>query len=289
MKIRVWMIWGILGVMLAGALGLGSEAGMVWAAEEEETTGVNVQEVPSRTEAAEDEGERGTSSRNEGEEEATEEGETEEGETSTKIGSCGAEYFLGFRPWYADLCDGDTKENKIAFPSGESDEALARFIWTIVLNVLFDVTLAVGYLAVAFIIYGGFLYITSQGDPGRALKGKKTLTSAVIGTVIAMVASIAVNTVQTILSISGSAGIDQGVDVAKRVGDAFAWAYSVAGVIAVVFIIKGAIQYAMSQGDPGKVQTATRSIIYAVVGLVVVILAAAITAFVMNATGGAIE
>lgn len=284
MKIRVWMIWGILGVMLAGALGLGSEARMVWAAEEEETTGVNVQEVPSRTEAAEDEGERETSSRNEGEEEAT-----EEGETSTKIGSCGAEYFLGFRPWYADLCDGDTKENKIAFPSGESDEALARFIWTIVLNVLFDVTLAVGYLAVAFIIYGGFLYITSQGDPGRALKGKKTLTSAVIGTVIAMVASIAVNTVQTILSISGSAGIDQGVDVAKRVGDAFAWAYSVAGVIAVVFIIKGAIQYAMSQGDPGKVQTATRSIIYAVVGLVVVILAAAITAFVMNATGGAIE
>ena len=120
MKIRVWMIWGILGVMLAGALGLGSEAGMVWAAEEEETTGVNVQEAPSRTEAAEDEGERGDVESERGEEEATEEGETEEGETSTKIGSCGAEYFLGFRPWYADLCDGDTKENKIAFPSGES-------------------------------------------------------------------------------------------------------------------------------------------------------------------------
>ena len=56
---RKSVIWGVLGVMLAGALGLGSGVGMAWAAEEEETTGVNVQEAPSRTGTAEDEEQRG--------------------------------------------------------------------------------------------------------------------------------------------------------------------------------------------------------------------------------------
>ena len=143
-------------------------------------------------------------------------------------------------------------------------------------------------MAVGFIVYGGFLYITSQGDPGKALKGKKTLTSAVIGTMIAMLASIAVNTVQVVLSINGAAGLEQGYDIQQKIGDAFTWAYSAAGVVAVVFIIKGAFQYLTAQGDPGKVQTATRSIVYAVVGLVIVLLAAAITAFVMSSVGGAI-
>lgn len=196
--------------------------------------------------------------------------------------SCGVAPVLGFRPWYADLCEG----GEIAAPD---QEGLPAFIWTIVLNVLFDITLAVGYLAVGFIIYGGFLYITSQGDPGKAVQGKKTLAAAITGTVIAMLASIAVKTVQTVLGIQTSAGLNQGELTTQRIGEMFAWVYSAAGLIAVVFIIKGAVQYATSQGDPGKVQAATRSIIYAVAGLVIVLLAAAITAFVMNATGTAVE
>lgn len=218
-----------------------------------------------------------------------------EGEDDTAAeeatGDCGAPQFLGFKPWYAGLCDED---NEIVFPEGgEGEEAtnmkLATFVWTIILNVVFDVILVVGYLAIGFIIYGGFLYITSQGDPGKAAKGKQTLASAIIGTVIAMLASIAVNTLEVVLGINDLIGLNQGDNITKRIGDAFAWAYSAAGIIAVVFIIKGAVQYSLSQGDPGKVQTATRSIIYAVVGLVIVLLAAAITAFVMNATGGAME
>ena len=196
--------------------------------------------------------------------------------------SCGSS-LLGFRPWYADLCNG----GEIVSPEGEDE--LTRFIWTIVLNVLFDITLAVGYLAVGFIIYGGYLYITSQGDPSRIMKGKKTLTSAIIGTVIAMVASIAVKTAQTILSINAEAGWQQGEITQDRIGNVFAWAYSAAGIIAVVFIIKGAIDYLMSQGNPERTRTATRSILFAVVGLVVVLLAAAITAFVMGTVGDAIQ
>ena len=284
MKRRMWMI--LAGVMV-GAMMIGG-AGTAWArpyvdaeeeaqAEAQDEQGQSNQDEQNQDEQdeaqAEDEGEGGSGSGGSG-------GSTTPG--SGPADSCGTPHFLGFRPWYADLCSG----GEIQQPSG--DDELARFIWTIVLNILFDITLAVGYLAVGFIVYGGFLYITSQGDPGKALKGKKTLTSAVIGTMIAMLASIAVNTVQVVLSINGAAGLEQGYDIQQKIGDAFTWAYSAAGVVAVVFIIKGAFQYLTAQGDPGKVQTATRSIVYAVVGLVIVLLAAAITAFVMSSIGGAI-
>ena len=42
----------------------------------------------------------------------------------------------------------------------------------------------VGLLSIAFIIYGGFQYITSRGDEEQASAGKKTLTNAIIGLVI---------------------------------------------------------------------------------------------------------
>ena len=38
-----------------------------------------------------------------------------------------------------------------------------------------------GGIALIFIIYGGFMVITSKGDPERVQKGKEMLTSAVAG------------------------------------------------------------------------------------------------------------
>ena len=58
------------------------------------------------------------------------------------------------------------------------------------------------------------------------------------------------------------------------------------GIIAVIFIIIGGINYTMSQGDPGKVKKAKDTIMYAVIGLIVSLLAFAITAFVLNALEG---
>lgn len=39
-------------------------------------------------------------------------------------------------------------------------------------------------IAVIFIIIGGFMYITSAGDPGKASKGRTTLVNALIGLTI---------------------------------------------------------------------------------------------------------
>ncbi|MGK2896505.1 MAG: Mbov_0395 family pilin-like conjugal transfer protein [Candidatus Saccharimonadales bacterium] len=60
-------------------------------------------------------------------------------------------------------------------------------------------------------------------------------------------------------------------------------AYFLGGVICVIIIIFSGILYTISQGDPGKIQTAKNAILYAVVGLIIIILAFAITRFVIGA------
>lgn len=58
--------------------------------------------------------------------------------------------------------------------------------------------------------------------------------------------------------------------------------YLVAGIVAVVAIIIGAIRFIGANGDSNQVASAKNVITYAVVGLVVVISAAAITQFVLG-------
>ena len=53
----------------------------------------------------------------------------------------------------------------------------------------------------------------------------------------------------------------------------------VLGIVAVIFIVKGGIDYITSAGDATKLQKAKNTIIYAVIGLVVCVLAFAIVNF----------
>lgn len=58
--------------------------------------------------------------------------------------------------------------------------------------------------------------------------------------------------------------------------------YSIAGIVAVIGVILGGILYATSDADSGKIQRAKNSIVYSIVGLIFVMLAAAITNFVLG-------
>ncbi len=211
--------------------------------------------------------------------------------TALAAGDCGAPHPMGFRPWFDGLCEGSGEGATIQSPDG-TKEGIGTFVWTIVLNVVFDVLLVVGYLAVGFVIYGGYLYIASQGDPAKAAKGKRTLMTAIIGVIIAMGSSVIVNTGTTILGIDRSKGWEQQMTDSQfneQIQNAFNWAYAMAGLVAVIFIVYGGVTYLTSQGDPAKASKATRTIIYAVVGLVIVILASLITAFVTESIGGSIK
>lgn len=110
---------------------------------------------------------------------------------STDAVECG-KGFLGFSPWYRGLTTLVNGRCEVMTPN-TANNGLTVFVITIILNILGDLTLAVGYLALGFIIYGGFLYVMAGGDPGKVAKGKKTLMAAVIGTAIAMLSSVILN------------------------------------------------------------------------------------------------
>ncbi len=62
-----------------------------------------------------------------------------------------------------------------------------------------------GLIAVAFIVYGGYLYITSAGNPEGAKAGTTAVTNAAIGLIIILAAWLIVSTVLNVVS-SGSVG-----------------------------------------------------------------------------------
>ncbi|MCL2037522.1 pilin [Candidatus Saccharibacteria bacterium] len=59
-------------------------------------------------------------------------------------------------------------------------------------------------------------------------------------------------------------------------------AYFILGMVAVIFIIMAGYRYLTANGDPAKAQKAMQTILYAVIGLVVVVAAFAITNFVFG-------
>jgi heme/copper-type cytochrome/quinol oxidase subunit 2 len=61
--------------------------------------------------------------------------------------------------------------------------------------------------------------------------------------------------------------------------------WTVMAIVAVVIIVFAGFQYISSNGDPQKASTAMKTILYAVIGLVVAVLAFAITQFVLGAAG----
>ena len=122
-------------------------------------------------------------------------------------GSCSSE-FLGLRPWYYGLDDiewMDENCNIKASDLGDNDskkagEGIATFIWVIILNVLVDLFMIAGMVALGFVIYGGYLYLRSGGDVNFATKGRKTLTAALVGLLIVTLANVISRLIVTVLT-----------------------------------------------------------------------------------------
>jgi hypothetical protein len=60
----------------------------------------------------------------------------------------------------------------------------------------------------------------------------------------------------------------------------------IAGIIAVVYVIYGAFRYITSQGEPENTKNARETIINALIGAAIVIIASAVVAFIGNKIGG---
>lgn len=116
--------------------------------------------------------------------------------TGTIPANCADRGILGLPTWYRGVVD---PANNCAVNTPSDTSGISTFIWKIVLNVIEMVVVLTAYIALGFILYGGFLFITGGSNPGSIEKGRKTLFNAVIGLVISLAAVAIVNLIFRII------------------------------------------------------------------------------------------
>ena len=98
--------------------------------------------------------------------------------------SCSGGSFLGFPTWYEYL----PKQ------TGSCSPELTKLsdVWLIAAAII-EILLRVAALAaVIFVIYGGFSYVASQGEPDKTSQAQSTIINALLGLAIAVAASAVV-------------------------------------------------------------------------------------------------
>ena len=92
--------------------------------------------------------------------------------------------FFGFPTWYKYLEGADACEPKLVNIND---------IWLIALAVV-EILLRIAILAaIAYILIGGFKYITSRANPDKTSQAKNTVIDALIGLIIAVTATAIVS------------------------------------------------------------------------------------------------
>lgn len=215
--------------------------------------------------------------------------------TTTASAACTSN-FLTFPAWYDGVIDQSTCDVKM--PNVDKNGGgLPAFIFRIVLNIIEIALQLVAYAAAGYLIYGGFKYLTSAGSADRVVAGRKIIVNALVGLVISFMSVAIVNLVTT--NIDGQAasrcnataagdkidpdcvGISK-VGANKAVEGILTTVYYAGGATAVIVIIVSSVFYIISQGDPSKTKRAKDGILYAVVGLVLILVAFIITNFVIG-------
>jgi hypothetical protein len=201
---------------------------------------------------------------------------------------CKSEALFGLPSWNKYLDYGHDANGQCTLGDG----FVAGDIWLVAAAVLEILIRVAGVVAVFYIIAGGFKYITSQGAPDQTAQARKTIISAIAGLAIAIVATSAVSFIAGTLAGGtvpefcelNSAGVCQVTEVStnETIVNALNVVYAVAGAVAAILVVIGGFKYTTSTGDPQKINSSRNTIIYSLVGLVVVVLAAAITSLVIS-------
>ena len=210
---------------------------------------------------------------------------------------CAEQRFLGLYPWYHYLqvqYNNVTNSCEVNFQivGGHSSVLL------VLLAIIDDLMMIAGLAAVAFLIYAGIKYITSQGSPAETAKALSTIIYALVGLAIAVVAIPFVSYIGNhfastqgispvnlsgggslnLNSLPNPVGVTNGSIVQTLLQDVF----GIIGGLALIFLVIGGLRYVFSNGDPQSTASAKGTIIYSLVGLIVAIVAESIVALVLG-------
>jgi len=102
--------------------------------------------------------------------------------------SCGGGNFLFFPTWYHYL-------NSIPDANGLCTPQISSIndIWLIVAAIIEIMLRIATFVAIGFIIFAGFKYITGQAEPANVEQARKTIIYALVGLTIAVLATATIN------------------------------------------------------------------------------------------------
>lgn len=118
---------------------------------------------------------------------------------------CPKPSFFGLVPWYQYLTLTRSKPDNNKPDSKNNTECLISTfqvlpngsiksdIPLVLLAIVDDLLRIAGLVAVGYVLYGGIMFITSQGSPDGTAKAQSTVTNALIGLAIALIAVAAVS------------------------------------------------------------------------------------------------
>ncbi len=98
--------------------------------------------------------------------------------------------FVGLPTWHVYL-------NHMPPPDCGATITGINDVWLIVAAVVEILLRLAAFVAVGYIIWGGYDYLTSQGEPDKTRRGRLTIISALVGLVIATMATVIVNFLAT--------------------------------------------------------------------------------------------
>ncbi len=189
----------------------------------------------------------------------------------------------GILPWHYYLdCE--------AGGDGLSQDIEINHLWLIALAIFESLLFVGGIMSVIFIIWGGVKYITSQGSPDGTANARKTIINALAGLVITISASVVIAFLINMLS-GGNLNQTNELNVPNvAANDSFIerlldFVYATVAVVSLIFILIGSIKFATSTGEPQKASSARNTMIYAIVGLVIVLAASIISGYVLARVG----
>jgi hypothetical protein len=94
-----------------------------------------------------------------------------------------------FPTWYDGICDqatGGVMSPGDPLLGGTTEARFSKWIGMIAMNLVTMLLVAVGYVSLGFIIFGGFKYMTSGDNSSGTAAARKTITNAVIGLVLSI-------------------------------------------------------------------------------------------------------
>jgi len=83
----------------------------------------------------------------------------------------------------------------------EEGVATLKCIPIVIKNVITWALIFAGVVAVIFVIYAGFKFVTSKGDPEQVNNAKKTLTYAIIGLLFILLSFAILNLIATVTGV----------------------------------------------------------------------------------------